>query len=73
MESNLTIQRLRESRGMTQQQVADNLHVTRSAVCLWEKGVRRPSRDNLIAMSSLFGCSVDVLLGREGPPESAAS
>lgn len=73
MESNLIIQRLRESRGMTQQQVADNLRVTRSIVCQWEKGGKRPSRDNLVSMSRLFGCSVDALLGLVALPQDEAS
>lgn len=56
------IKRFRISAGMTQQDLADALHVTQPAVLHWEKGRAAPSLDNLKAMAKLFGCSVDELL-----------
>lgn len=67
----LQIRRLRESRGMTQRQMADRLGLSPAAVAHWELGRKKPTTDNLLAMAELFGCSTDAILGRE-PPDSEA-
>lgn len=56
------IKRFRISAGMTQQDLADALHVTQPAVLHWEKGRAAPNLDNLKAMAKIFGCTVDDLL-----------
>ena len=52
----------RKKLGLTQQQFADKLGVTRQAVSRWESDIAFPETDTLIAMSELFGCSIDYLL-----------
>lgn len=62
MISNIRGERSRQD--MTQEQLADKLGVSQSAVRSWESGTTKPGPYQLLAMSDLFGCSVDYLLGR---------
>ncbi|MCR5542745.1 MAG: helix-turn-helix domain-containing protein [Eubacterium sp.] len=57
------IKDLRESRKISQQELADRLFVTRSAVNAWEMGNSMPSIDNLIVLARFFHVSTDYLLG----------
>ena len=54
---------LRSKRQMTQQELAERMFVTRQAVSRWEAGETTPSADTLLALSRLFGVSVNTLLG----------
>ena len=54
---------LRKKAGFSQNQVADELHVTRQAVSRWERGKTIPEPETLLALSRLFGVSVNTLLG----------
>ena len=66
METNQTfshaLQRLRKLNGLTQEQLAEQLFVSRTAVSKWETGGGYPSLDTLMSISELFGVSVDDLL-----------
>lgn len=53
---------LRKQQGMTQNDLAEKLGVSRQAVSRWEMGTAVPDVDNLIAMSELFSVSLDELL-----------
>ena len=52
----------RTSRGMTQEQVAEAVGVSRQAVSKWESGASDPSTANLIALAKLYGISAEELL-----------
>lgn len=52
----------RKKLGLTQLQFAEKLGVTRQAVSRWESDLAFPETDTLIAMSELFGCSIDYLI-----------
>ncbi|MDE6691701.1 MAG: helix-turn-helix domain-containing protein, partial [Clostridia bacterium] len=52
----------RKKLGLTQQQFADELNVTRQAVSRWESDLAFPETDKLIKLSEMFGCSTDYLL-----------
>lgn len=56
---------LRKSRGLTQQQVADKLGITRQAYNHYETGRRKPQANMLKVMAELFGCSIDQILEYE--------
>lgn len=58
-----TIRRLRTSRSMTMQQLADRLGVTKGAVSMWENKGVIPRQDVLLKISKLFGISIDGLIG----------
>ncbi len=52
----------RTAAGYTQEYVAEALGVSRQAVSKWENGTSEPSTANLMALSRLYGLSVDELL-----------
>lgn len=52
----------RQKKGLSQQELADKLSVSRTAVTLWELGINKPRAEHLIQMSRIFRCSVDKLL-----------
>ena len=54
---------LREKRGLTQEQLAEKVMVTRQAVSRWETGETQPNTDTLKLLSLLFDVSVNTLLG----------
>lgn len=54
---------LRRAQGLTQQQVADQVHVTKAAVSKWETGQALPDLQILVRLASLFNVTLDALLG----------
>lgn len=52
----------RTSRRISQEYVAEQLGVSRQAVSKWENGTSEPSTANLIALSKLYGISLDELV-----------
>lgn len=56
------IQQLRKQNGLSQEQLADKLHVSRQAVSKWESAQSQPDLDEILAMSELFQVSTDYLL-----------
>ena len=59
------LQELRKSRGLTQEELAEALYVSRTAVSKWESGRGYPSIDSLKDISSYFSVSIDELLSGE--------
>jgi tetratricopeptide (TPR) repeat protein len=59
------IRQLRQSRGLTQEQLADG-KLTKSFISLLERGTTRPSVNTLLLLAHRLGTSVDALLGSEG-------
>ena len=56
------IQLLRKRNGITQEQLADELGVSRQAISKWETGEAFPETDKLIALCERFGVTCDTLL-----------
>ena len=56
------IKELRISKNLTQQQLADELHVTKQAISKWEKGKSVPDIASIELLSAFFGVSVDYLI-----------
>jgi len=56
------IQVLRKQKGMTQDQLADMLNVSRQAVSKWETNESQPDIERLIEIGNLFNVSVDFLI-----------
>lgn len=52
----------RTQSGMTQEQLAERIGVSRQAVAKWEKGETLPDIDNVIALADLYGVTVDSLV-----------
>ncbi len=61
------IKELRKAAGYSQEELAEKLCVSRQAVTKWETDAGLPDIMNLQALSTLFGVSVDTLLGQEDP------
>lgn len=59
----VNLARWRQSRGLSQKEVAEALGVAQNTVSNWEKGKRQISAATLLAISSLFSVSVDEILG----------
>lgn len=66
MEFNEKLVELRKSRGLTQEELAEKLYVTRSAVSKWESGRGYPNLDSLKGIAALFSVTVDELLSADG-------
>ncbi|MDF2571146.1 MAG: DNA-binding protein [Sporomusa sp.] len=56
--------KLRNNKGLTQQQVADITGLTRARLNNYEQGVREPDYDTLLRLADFFGVTTDHLLGR---------
>ena len=65
MELNEKLQELRKSKGMTQEELAEVLYVSRTAISKWESGRGTPSIDSLKQISAFFSVSIDDLLSAE--------
>ena len=59
------LKQLRIHKGLTQEQLAKRLGVTRGALSMYESGLRQPSYDVLIEYSLVFNVSSDYILGVE--------
>lgn len=66
---------LRREKGLSQQELADEMNVTRQAISKWESGNVMPNLDNLICLSKLYGVTIDSLIDdvQDTPPEPAPS
>lgn len=65
MEFHEKLQELRKSRGLTQEELAEALYVSRTAVSKWESGRGYPSIDSLKEISGYFSVTIDELLSSE--------
>ena len=61
---------LRKKSGLSQEQLAEALNVSRQAISKWEGGSATPESDKLLALSNYFGVSLDYLL-KDGAPNAA--
>lgn len=65
MEFNEKLQELRKQKGLTQEELAELLYVSRTAVSRWESGRGYPNIDSLKAISRFFSVSLDELLSSD--------
>ena len=65
MEFNEKLQELRRSKGLTQEELAEKLYVSRTAVSKWESGRGYPNIESLKELSRFFSVSIDELLSGE--------
>ena len=63
METKDILRSLREKKGLTQDQLAERVMVTRQAVSRWENGETQPGTDTLKLLSGEFDVSINTLLG----------
>ena len=65
MEFHEKLQELRKKKGLTQEELAEALYVSRTAISKWESGRGYPSIDSLKEISNFFSISIDDLLSSE--------
>ena len=65
MEFNEKLQSLRKEKGLTQEELAEVLYVSRTAVAKWESGRGYPNIESLKDISKFFSVSIDDLLSGE--------
>ena len=65
MEFNEKLQELRKQKGLTQEELAASLYVSRTAISKWESGRGYPNIDSLKAIANLFSVTVDELLSTD--------
>lgn len=65
MEFNEKLQELRKQKGLTQEELAELLYVSRTAISKWESGRGFPNIESLKAISKFFSVSLDKLLSGE--------
>lgn len=63
METKDILLELRQKRGLSQEELAEKLFVTRQAVSRWENGETTPNVDTLKLLSKLYDVSINTLLG----------
>lgn len=71
MKFNETLQQLRKAAGLSQEDVAKQLFVSRQSVSKWENGGAEPGIENLKALAKLYGVTMDELVGNCPSEESA--
>ena len=67
------LQALRKARGWSQEELAQQINVSRQALSKWESGASVPDTENVVALSRLFGVSTDYLLLNEVKAPGQAS
>lgn len=68
------LQDLRKKAGYSQEQVAEQLGLSRQAVSKWESGQGKPEIDNIVKLMELYGVSADyILLGIENSTPTPAT
>ena len=65
MEFHEKLQNLRKQKGLTQEQLAEKLYVSRTAISKWESGRGYPGIDSLKEIARFFHVTVDELIGPE--------
>ena len=65
MEFHEKLQELRKQRGLTQEELAETLYVSRAAISKWESGRGYPNIESLKAIAKFFSVSIDSLLSGE--------
>lgn len=69
MEFNNKLYELRKQKGFSQEELANRLNVSRQTVSKWEVGDSTPDMEKLVAISDLFGISLDELVLDKAPPQ----
>lgn len=65
MEFSERLKTLRKEAGLTQVDVAEKLGISQPAYASWERGVKKPTQDNLVKIAKLFNASIDTLVSND--------
>lgn len=70
MEFSERLKKLRKDTGLTQVDVASKLGISQQAYASWERGIKKPTPENLVKLSKILYVSVDYLLGNSEKDET---
>jgi transcriptional regulator with XRE-family HTH domain len=56
------LKRCREESGLSQEDIAARLHITRQAVSKWERGINEPDIETIVRLSDIYDVTIDQLL-----------
>ena len=74
MDFNNRLYQLRKQKGLSQEELANRLNVSRQTVSKWEVGDSTPEMEKLIAISDLFDISLDkIVMGKEDESQISAT
>ena len=73
MEFNNKLYDLRKQKGFSQEELANRLNVSRQTISKWEVGESTPDMEKLVAISDLFGVSLDEMVKGEEPKSAGTS
>ncbi|MBQ8983118.1 MAG: helix-turn-helix transcriptional regulator [Lachnospiraceae bacterium] len=73
MEFNNRLYELRKQKGLSQEELAHRLNVSRQTISKWEVGESTPDMEKLVAISDLFEVSLDELVKGEEPEPTETS
>jgi len=59
------LKELRAGKGLSQRALADELHISKSAVSMYENGTREPDHETTELIADYFNVDIDYLLGRK--------
>ena len=63
MEFSERLKNLRKQAHLTQVDVAEKLGISQPAYASWERGVKKPTQDNLVKIAQILNVSIDYLVG----------
>lgn len=63
MEFSERLKNLRKQAHLTQVEVAEKLGISQQAYASWERGVKKPTQENLVKISQILKVSIDYLVG----------
>ena len=66
MEFSERLKKLRKQVQLTQVEVAEKLGISQPAYASWERGVKKPTQENLVKIAQVLNVSVDYLVGNSG-------
>ena len=73
MEFSEKLKELRSTKGISQAKLADDIHISRSAVAKWENGLGLPNDESLKMLADYFGVTVDELIRNKSDEEILVS
>lgn len=73
MKFNERLTKLRKEKGLSQEELAEKINVSRQTVSKWELGTTTPEMDKLSQLAGMFGISVDALISEENDNTEATA
>lgn len=63
MEFSERLKSIRKQAQLTQVDIAEKLGISQPAYASWERGVKKPTQENLVKIAQIFNVSIDYLVG----------